>query len=209
MTVTGETVWNLERLGVTTLLSGYPEAALQFFRKLEKNPIYGSKAKKYINLCENSEAFAADPEMGRLSSLALDADYITQIALPEQDLVALLQRNPKNKMAFEYLMAYGLLTKKIGMLVKNIDLFRQLDYPEMPRHLQEALVYYLSVRGKTDVDLQNYPISKATSENFKKLEKILTENRGKDKEVVRQRLAATHKDTYWYYLLFSVSQPMS
>jgi hypothetical protein len=205
LTVTGETVWNLERLGVTTLLSGFPDAALQFFRKLEKNPIYSSKEKKYINLCENREAFASDAEMQRLSSFTLYDDYITQIALPEIDLLALLQRNPKNKMAFEYLMAYCLLTKKVGMLVKNIDLFRQLGYSEIPRSVQEALLYYASVRGQADIDLKDYQISKTSLESFKKLEKILTENKGKDKEVLKQKLASTHKDTYWYYLLFNVS----
>ena len=73
-------------------------------------------------------------------------DFVAKLEL-ESLLLRLLKRNRHNRMAFEYLMAHYLLTDKLEKLVANLYRFGDFDYPQLPRHCQEALIIYQETTG--------------------------------------------------------------
>jgi hypothetical protein len=65
----------------------------------------------------------------------------------DQTLAALLKRNPRNKMAFEYLMACYLVTGQVDKIVANVGKLREFGYERIPPLYEEAiLIYYGSWR---------------------------------------------------------------
>jgi hypothetical protein len=68
---------------------------------------------------------------------------------------SLLQKNSKNKMAFEYMMSFYLLTGQLNKFAKNIDRLNDFQYDKIPQHYQEALAVYASASGNKKV-FQSY-----------------------------------------------------
>lgn len=54
----------------------------------------------------------------------------------------LLHANPRNRMAYEYLMACTLLKKDVGRFVHYYPLGADLGYSSVPKGYQEALLFY-------------------------------------------------------------------
>lgn len=68
--------------------------------------------------CLDDEArIDAHPEYGRLRKLTPQTDLFFNPAEPEMTLSLLLQANPENRMAYEYLMGITLLKKDMGRFV--------------------------------------------------------------------------------------------
>ena len=66
----------------------------------------------------------------------------------ESALLALLERNPHNKMAFELLMAFYLSDGRPDKVVANLRRLKDFSYPRVPRHYQEAWVIYTASSDK-------------------------------------------------------------
>ena len=56
-------------------------------------------------------------------------------------------------MAFEYLMAYYLLTRRIDKMVANLHRLDDFDQARLPRHCEEAIVIHLEDTGSPAIDL--------------------------------------------------------
>ena len=61
-------------------------------------------------------------------------------AAAESLLHQLLDSNPRNQMAFEYLMAHYLMTTELRRLSRQIGPLETFAYPAIPRHIEEAVL---------------------------------------------------------------------
>jgi hypothetical protein len=130
------------------------------------------------------------------------SDFVSTTSTePDRDLKLLLETNSRNRMAFEYLMAYYLLDGKVGKFITNIKRLIELNYNKIPRSYEEALILYIAESGKKQVELPGYSLSYETINRFNDFRKIY-ERYNSNKLVARTALTEKYAGTYWYYVMY-------
>ena len=99
-----------KRLAQTNLIIGSYEVARKYLSPLQKTLFYREWANETLPLLGNEEAISKHPEYGRLRQCAYGEDfYFSDHTTPEM-LESLFFSNTDNRLAFEYLRAYYILT---------------------------------------------------------------------------------------------------
>jgi hypothetical protein len=198
VSVRGETLWNLQRLVVVLLMDGHTEAARVYLNKL-KNTITAKKwAAHYLPFATGEKLLRDDPEFAALLKNRVTEKFLTFVNNPVPDLYKLVQANPQNKIATDYLLASLLLTKRVDRFANLLQDFGQGR--KVPRHYQEALVLYISQARDAAVN-PRVPIEKSVIESFQDFQKSFQANR-QNRSAAERALAANYGDTYWFYVLF-------
>ena len=99
-----------KRLAQTNLINGDYEVARKYLMALQKTLFYSDWANETLPLLGNEEAIAKHPEYGRLRQFAYKDDFYFSDHTTSQMLQSLFLSNTDNKLAYEYLLAYCLLT---------------------------------------------------------------------------------------------------
>ncbi|MBL7044948.1 MAG: hypothetical protein ISR77_40350, partial [Pirellulaceae bacterium] len=115
----------------------------------------------------------------------------------------LLKANNRNKMAFEYLMAFYLLAKRPDKIVENLRRLDDFGCHEIPRHYEEAILIHTDVTGQ-EVPLGERRITPQTIERFNDFVNRCRprQNQG---QVDMVALARDFGDSYWFYFVFGRS----
>jgi len=112
----------------------------------------------------------------------------------------LVDSDPTNRMALEYLMAFYLLTRQIDRIAANIGRLVDCGYTEIPTLYEEAiLIYQLSRR--TQVDLRGLQIKPATLERFNRYHQI-ARRCGRDTRTLRRELGPEFGRSFFFYFHF-------
>lgn len=120
---------------------------------------------------------------------------------PDVSLQELLRSNERNKMAFEYLMAYYLLKHEYPKVIHNIKRFRELGHQRLPRYIEEAVLLHQELSYNDTTNLHGYSISKESRQRFMEYFAVLKTNR-RGLEKAQKELNKKFRDTYWFYLQF-------
>jgi len=78
------------------------------------------KLKGRLAKIENDPTLENDEAIQLYRSVSIEEDDLMQFFSVETFLLALLDKNPKNRMAFEYLLAHYMLTKDIERFINQI-----------------------------------------------------------------------------------------
>ncbi len=198
VSVTGETVWNLQRLVVVLLMYEQNDAAAIYLRKLNNSIIAKKWAKRFMPYATGEANLRDDPDIGPLLAFKVRDNFLSFINNPVPDLYELLQANSQNKMATAYLLASLLLNKKLEQFANLIQQYGHGQ--DVPRHYQEALIFYASQTPEAPVAIRRF-INQQTAHDFQAFQKSFQANR-QNRNAMRNALAVRFADTYWYYLLF-------
>ena len=114
-----------KRLAQTNLINGSYEVARKYLMALQKTLFYREWANETLSLLANEEAIAKHPEYGRLRQLAYDKDFYFGDHLTPEVLERLFISNTDNRLAFEYLKAYYMLTNDRESYVKLMEEVRK------------------------------------------------------------------------------------
>ena len=98
------------RLAQTNLINGNYEVARKYLMALQKTLFYREWANETLPLLGNEEAIAKHPEYGRLRQMAYKEDFYFSDHVTPEMLENLYFRNTDNHMAYQYLIAYYMLT---------------------------------------------------------------------------------------------------
>ncbi len=99
-----------KRLAQTNLIIGSYEVARKYLTALQKTLFYRDFANETLPLLGNEEAIAKHPEYGRMRKCAYGEDfYFSDHTTPEM-LESLFFSNTDNHLAYQYLVAYYMLT---------------------------------------------------------------------------------------------------
>ena len=120
----------------------------------------------------------------------------------ERDYLELLETNGHNRMAFEYLMAFYLLTRRLDEFAANLPRLRDFDYPDLPRHYQEAILLYEMDTTKR-ADRCGYEIDDDVLQEFADFSRDLRLCGGG--EAAAGALMQRYGNTYFYYHLTELS----
>ncbi len=99
-----------KRLAQTNLINGNYEVARKYLMALQKTLFYREWANETIPLLGNEEAIAKHPEYGRLRQMAYQENFFFSDHVTPEMLQSLYRANTENRMAYQYLLAYYLLT---------------------------------------------------------------------------------------------------
>ena len=99
-----------KRLAQTNLINGNYEVARKYLTALQKTLFYRGWANETLPLLGNEKAIAAHPEYGHLRQSAYNEDFYFSDHVTPEMLESLYFRNTDNRLAYQYLLAYYMLT---------------------------------------------------------------------------------------------------
>ena len=115
-----------KRLAQTNLINGSYEVARKYLTALQKTLFYRDWADETLPLLGDEAAIARHPEYGRLRRMAYDNDYYFSDHVTPEMLRDLYFQNTDNGLAYQYLVAYYMLTGDRD------------GYTQLLRHIQEV-----------------------------------------------------------------------
>ena len=139
-------------------------------------------------------------ELGEKIRLLPKENFFIHTENPQNNISLILQSDPHNKKAFEYLMAWLLLNGNVAEVVNNMGLMKNMDYSGIPRHIEEAALAYADSKGELP-DLGGLQISPETQQRF---EQYVATYRRINPKTVRGMEEMKNKfgNTFWYYFHF-------
>ena len=99
-----------KRLAQTNLINGSYEVARKYLTALQKTLFYSDWANETLPLLGNEKAIAQHPEYGRLRKSAYKEDFYFSDHVTPEMLESLYFSNTDNHIAYQYLLAYYMLT---------------------------------------------------------------------------------------------------
>ena len=187
----------LKRLALINIIKGQTGAARIFLYALSKDFLYEDLAKQYLKRLETDPLLTKDDQIQRIRSFMLVQDGIS-----ETTPMDLLEKNKDNHMAFEYLMAFCLLTGQHAGVARSIGYLDNFDYPkgQIPRHLAEAILLYTALTGKRP-DLHDRRINPDTAQRFGQFMQRFQRHKY-NMQTAAQILEREFGDTYYYFYFF-------
>ena len=101
-------------------------------------------------------------------------------------------------MAFEYLMAWYLMTKKLEPFVQNLARLTEFGYAEVPPLYQEAAVIY-TYGTKKPVPLQGLAEAQRRIEHFSSV----FNRYGRNKDAAFAELVKDYAGSYFFYYIYA------
>jgi hypothetical protein len=194
-----ELLWDLT---IINIAKGQPETAQVFLKILSRDLIHGKKTKSTLKQLVDDPELSNAKEIIHLRSVMLKKDIIDVESL-ETVMSDLLEVNPHNKIAFEYMMAYYLKGKQLGKIAENIYRFGGFGYKKIPQHYEEAIMIHLSKTGR-EGNLDSWQIDPQTVKTANQFMTALKLNPPSNLSSARI-LAPDFGDTYFYYYIFNQS----
>jgi hypothetical protein len=197
----GPTAEILKRLGTAYMVKGERSAAEKFFAVLKNVPFEREAAEELMNINDNPLRASVDSSITHIKSLMPVENLMQVVKSPPQELELLLKRNPGNRMAFEYLMAYYLLSGNLKGISDHLADFDRFDYTRIPHHIQEAVLIIASVDLNFNRDRLERLIQQTAYNRYMAYQRILYSHRT-DRNGAKKELQRQFGNTYWYYLMF-------
>jgi len=203
--VYGEEAVTLRRLAMVNIVKGQVAAAEQFLRALTRHVIYGAWARGRLARLASDPGQARDSEVQHIRSVML-TDAPARIGwTTEARCRALLRSNPRNRAAFELLMADHLLNRRLDEFVADLPSLDGLGYATLPRHFQEAVLLYEAETGQS-VDLGLHWIDPRVDAEFTGFCRLMAPYQAQG-ALAQARQVAVERfgNSYFYYHLYQQS----
>lgn len=168
----------LVRLARVNLISGEDGAAMKYLTILGKTLFYGKWAR---SMMPGRQDEAVRVQLSDARAKLARKDIVHQLDRPREQLLGLLEADPTNAAARNYLLCYDLLTY-------DLDAFMQDFTPDMikGRLYQEAVLLWLTLQGRlTPDEIARYGMDLSVSDRMNRF--------GLN--------PSAFKNTYWYYYL--------
>jgi len=189
----------VKRYAETCIITGQYDVAAKFLGYLQKTLFYRNWANDASTYLNNEEKINVHPLWGKLRTCQVKDDFYFQFDQMDLTLIALLRGNPKNRMAYEYLMSSFLLQKDFDQFLKFLPMTRLMNYSETPLEYQEALVYIKTLLSEWPGELDQYKISDDVRKRIDLYADAFKNGGSKNSGLMKQ----LYGNTYWYYVHFN------
>lgn len=192
----------LEKLAWINITKGQNRNARIYLNALKKDLIYRRTAKDLLSDLDNG--FAPDQAAyvdGIRSYMLEEGNPGTGKDSIEQMLTGLLIHNPRNKMAFEYLMACYLLTGQVDKIAANVERLVDLGYQTTPILYEEAIIIHFGFHGQK-IDLKKFRIRPQTIQRYTKFIQLRNAMQPHNRQAVLNRLIVEFGSSYFFYFTF-------
>jgi hypothetical protein len=198
----GEQPAILQQLALIHMAKGNIGTARIYLKALARTLSLHEWAAKYLIDLEHDPELPQDAQIQWLrSTMPKTAVLIGQNATGDWFL-ELLNRNPKNRPAFEYLMALCLMAARPDKVVENIHRLNDFDYarPYLPEHYAEAVVAFMAGGKGLNPDLHGWQIREETRQRFRSCMEIARRHKD-DRPAMTSELRQKFPGSYFRYLL--------
>lgn len=192
----GERPVLLRRLARISLVKGDVETAGVYLHALSKVPFWSRQAGEDLARLQNDPNLSQVEEIQHLRAVRLRKDSVAQADFISQ----LLAENPRNRMAYEYAVAWLLLTKDLPGFTRLFNTCHNAVASRIPRHYEEAILLAKALNRGT-VDLSAGSIGRESQDRFTSFMKAL-QPFGRDMAAARKSLRKSFGDSYFYYYFF-------
>ena len=190
----------LQMLVKTNLAYGAYEVAEKYIAQLERTWKYKEWASYYRSLLRNKQAINEDKEIVNLRKSLTKKDHFAVALGVTTDLDYIIETNPDNRAAFEYLVSMLLLSKDNVSIRYFVDKYTgtpTLD--QVPELLQEAIYSiaeqepdYLKAHGVSEEVFKKY------DDFYNKFMQSRNARRNPSADLRRE-----YGHSFWYYLMFN------
>jgi len=193
----------LKRLALVNMVKGDIDSARIYLGVLSKTLFDADWANKYLELLNADPNLATDDRIQHLRSLMLKTDYGFSAFDIEDILSQLLQENRQNRMAFEYTMAWYMMTRQLDKFVRNLDRLDDFGYIRLPRLYEEAVLVQL-YRARKPINLFGRQLTSESKQRFEMFSQTY-KRYGTNKKAAVKELAKGFGDTYLFYYIYDFS----
>jgi len=204
MEMLGERPVILERLGLVNMVKGNIGGARVYLGALSKTLFHARWANDYLRRIDADPNLDADQQVQHLRTIMFKNDYGFADFSSLDVLACLLERNTKNRMLFEYQMAFYLLTKQLDKLVENLDGLNDFNYPQIPPLWEQAILIYNSFGTAKRVNLYGRQISLKSRQQYANFVRAYRRYRF-NKAAAMNELATDYGDSYFFYHTYEFS----
>ena len=190
MVVWGETAPHLLNLARYNIANHRPRVAQRFLNKLKQSLFYRSEA---LQLEKQLTSGNVEGLHNALSAAPDRPARFSNVLNLGPELEYLCDQDPENRMAFEYLMSYLLLSNNIQRFADNLPRIRRFHYPSLPPAYEEALYVYRLKVGEEAFRDRGFRLSDTTEARFRRYYQLLQAGQ-------TAALRSEFGNTYWYYL---------
>ncbi len=189
----------LEKLAWINIIKEQECTARIYLNALKKDLIYRDRAASMLSSLNSGFEPDEAAYIQRINSyIRRDGNTRLNKESIGEMLTGLLEHNPGNKMAFEYLMACYLLAGQLDKIAENIGRLNHLGYQDVPTLYGEAmLIYYGSHSQK--LNLKELNIKRETIERYKRFVQLCNSMQTQNRQVVLQRLIGEFGTSYFFY----------
>jgi hypothetical protein len=195
----GEHPMILQRLALVNLAKGKIEAGRIYLEKLRQTLFFSGWARDYLKRLAADPTLAGDPQMQQWRAHALRKDFTAGFYAPEMVLLALVEQDSGNRMAFEYLMAWYMVNKRLDKFVQNLPRLQDFGYTAVPPLYQEAALIY-----GTRHPIPAAAISPEAQQRIKQFSDIFNRH-GRNKEAAFRELAGNFAGSYFFYFIYAAT----
>jgi len=178
---------------------GEPDAARTYLNALRRDFVFRRYATDFLAKLDRDPMLVSDTLIGRMRRNMPDCDTVN-IGTLFSDL---LLKNPQNRMAFEYAVAFSLLRGALDSMVASVGYLRALGYDRIPRHVEEALLLFEMKTGAMP-DLRGLTISESSRRRFGEFVSTMNRYQG-DRSAALREAAGKFGNTYFFYFVFGFS----
>jgi hypothetical protein len=189
----------IEQLIIANIILDNYQSAQLYVNSLRKYLFFRRKACEYERYIKGGDLPDIDLLVKEKRNILPVNDFVVNRERPDHDMIGLLEDNHRNKMAFEYLMAYYLLDNDLGSFIKRINYADNFNYVSVPKSYEEALTLYAFEMQKRGKVIENLRLSKKTLGNFADYLGILKKYGG-DRVKAKSELEKKYGNTYWFYV---------
>ena len=195
----------LERLMRINVLKGRPAAAKKFLALMECSLFHRKRARQIGEKLDADSSLANDPSVASRRKLMVRHDSMGDATNFEAMLLELLEANPGNQMAFEYLMAHYLLTRQVDKVADNLYRLDDFDYPCIPRYYEEALLLSKETDGADGVDLGTRCVRQVAINRLAAFRANLERFPAHRAEEAYTALYPDFGDSYYFFFIFGTN----
>ncbi len=190
----GKSVRSIKRLAETNLINGQYEVAGKYLGLLKKTLFYRSWAKETEKYLNHEDLINNHPVYGEMRKSMIKKDFFFKVENMEAILNMLMQENPNNNTAFQYLMSFYLLNKDLRNFMRCVPMMEKLGYTRIPVAYEEAIMYVVGLTTDNPMANTDFRISDKTKLRMQSYAQVYTSRRD-----AQDILRVKYSDTYWYY----------
>jgi len=199
----GERPIILKRLALVNMVRGNIGSARIYLGALSKTLFDAKWAENYLDLLQSDPNLATDSQIQHLRPLMLEKDHAFSVINIEGILSSLLEKNVNNRMAFEYLMSWYLITKQLDRFIRNLDRLDDFNYSRIPRLYEEAILIHL-YRTRKPINLYGRQLTSESKQRFEVFSQTY-ERYGRSKDTAFEEMAKEYGDSYLFYYIYGFS----
>jgi len=194
----GATPHTLRVLARVFMAKGEPAAAKVFLTYLTKDIVHRRWAREALAKLSEAPERPADLEVQHIRGVMQQDPRLDAWGI-DVELLRLLTRNARNRMAFEYLMAYCLIVGDLDCATEYLARgLRTVRYDVLPTHYAEAVILHEYLRTGQPPDFRRLPIDPSTALLGQRAIAIMARY-GDDEIGLAKAMAAALPDSYCCY----------